>query len=150
MLKDNFEKLYDLLSRSTEDKSLDLNEVLKESVLFFNHLKENLLLAPPEERKEMVHMMQKLYAKLQEVYKIVAQRAGMTEEELYLYSENPSNFSPDQWGLIQDTKKELFDATRQLHSQAEGKGAPPPAPKLDKPTTKKKAAKSRRGHWMKS
>ena len=145
MLKDDFEKLYDLLSRSVEDKSLNLNEVLKESVHFFDELKEELPKAPPSERKEMARMMQQLYAKLQEVYKIIAQRAGMTEEDLYTYSENPSNFSPDQWRLIQDTKQELFESTRQLHSKVEGKGAT--APKQEK---KPKTPKAKRGHWMKS
>lgn len=146
MLKDDFEKLYDMLSRSADDKSLNLSDVLKESVHFFNALKEGLILAPLEERKEMLGMMQQLYSKLQEVYKLIAQRSGMSEEDLYAYSENPSNFSADQWRLMQDTKQELFDVTRQLYSQA---GKKEEAPKLpEKP--KKKVIKTKRSHWTKS
>ncbi len=117
MIKDRFEKLMELIEESKDLQQVNLDPILMQAVQFFEELRQAYALANDHDRKELVLMMQSLYQKLQTVTKKVAEKAGMSEEELYTYSENPSNFSPDQWRMVQETKKKLFESVRQFSSQ---------------------------------
>lgn len=117
MIKEEYKKLLALLEASKDAKNFNLEELLKEAVRFFEQLRSSFPTAPKEQRQEMVEMMSTLHGKIQEISKTVTEASGMTEEELYAYSENPSNFTPEQWRLVQDTRKDLYDSARKL-SQA--------------------------------
>jgi len=152
MIKDEFKRLSELLAQAQDIKSVQLEEILKEAVIFFNDIKEGFLKGTPEEKKEMIRMMTELQSKLQDIYKSVAEKSGMSEEELYVYSENPSNFSPEQWKLMQETKNKLFEATRQLYQKIEGKEKTEALKnKQDKTKTpSKKPPGSKKSGWLKS
>lgn len=113
MIKQEYERLLGLLEQGEKGK---LEEILREAVVFFEALRKQFPTATKEEREEMVHMMTHLHSKLQEVSKTAAESSGMTEDELTAFAENPSNFTPEQWQLVQKTKKELYDSARKFSS----------------------------------
>lgn len=150
MIKEQFEKLMQLIEESTEQKQVNLEPILMQAVQFFEELRKAYAEANDQDRKEITEMMQSLYQKLQSVTKVVAEKAGMSEEELYTYSENPSYFSPEQWRMVQDTKKKLFESVRQFSGQIErekSKKSQRSQAKIDKPKPPKKTKKS---GWLKT
>lgn len=155
MIHEEYERLLGMLEKGTSSDGVPLEEILKEAVAFFERLRSEFPKAEKEEREEMVHMMTKLHAQLQEVAKKTAESAGMSEEELNAFSEDPSNFSPEQWRLVQETKRKLYDSARKFSSSMEkerqqkgtpeGEGAKP-APR----TVKKRVRRPKKKGWMKS
>lgn len=116
MIKKEYERLLGLLEQSARKEGITLEEILRESVVFFEALRKEFPAATKEEREEMVQMMTTLHSKLQEISKTTAEASGMTEDELSAFAENPSNFTPEQWQLVQKTKKELYDSARKFSS----------------------------------
>lgn len=147
MLKDEYTRLLKMIEQATDSEEFSLEEVLKEAVVFFEALRKEFPQASKEDREEMVHMMTHLHATLQEVSKKTAEAAGMSEEDLSAYAENPSNFTPEQWQMVQDTKRQLYDSARKFSSSI-GKDEEEKKPH-SKPV-KKQVRRSRRNQWKKS
>ncbi|MBS0629832.1 MAG: hypothetical protein JSS30_06375 [Verrucomicrobia bacterium] len=143
MIRKEYERLLGLLSQGERVK---LEEVLQEAVVFFETLRKEFPNADKETREEMVQMMTQLHSKLQEVAKTTAEASGMTEEELTAYAENPSNFTPEQWQLVQKTRRELYDSARKFSSTMSEQ--PSEAPK--KKTVKEPVKRAKRQDWTKS
>lgn len=146
MIKKEYERLLGLLEQK---EGLTLEEILREAVVFFEALRKEFPAATKEEREEMVHMMTHLHSKLQELSKTTAEASGMTEDELSAFAENPSNFTPEQWQLVQKTKKELYDSARKFSSSMTEQ------PSEDKELPKKKpfhspTRRAKRQDWTKS
>lgn len=139
----------DLVQRSAS-LEVPLEEILQEAVVFFETLRVEFPKAGKEEREEMVHMMTTLHAKLQEVAKQSAAASGMTEEELNAYSEDPSNFSPEDWQLVQNTRRKLYDSARKFSGAMEeqGEGAPQSTPK--RKGVRPKTRRAKKSGWTKT
>ena len=152
MFKEEYEKLLALLEEGIDLEKMNLEDVLKEAVLFFEELRKEFPNAPKEEREEMIQMMTHLHAKLQEVSKKTAEASGMTEDELSVFAENPSNFTPEQWREVQTTKRKLYDSARKFSSTLEEKkkkeGESPKEGK--KKPIRPRTKRGRRKDWMKS
>lgn len=144
MIKKEYERLLGLLEQGERVK---LEEVLQEAIVFFETLRKEFPNAEKEEREEMVQMMNHLHSRLQEVAKITAEASGMTEEELNSYAENPSNFTPEQWQLVQKTRRELYDSARKFSSTMTDK---PSAEEPKKKTVKFPTKRAKRQDWTKS
>ena len=153
MLRDEYKKLLAFLEQTSVEQ-VKLEEILKEAVLFFEALRQEFPQASQEEREEMIQMMTHLHSKLQEVSKKTAQASGMTEDELSTFAENPSNFSPEQWQLVQATKRKLYDSARKFSSKLDEEhkketpsdSTPKAAPKVIKSPMRRGSRKD----WMKS
>ncbi|MBS0605019.1 MAG: hypothetical protein JSS60_08325 [Verrucomicrobia bacterium] len=152
MLKDEFNRLIALFHEAAEGKTIDLEEVFKQSLDFFGHLKEQILSGTPEDKQEAMRMMSELYNQMMVESKKITERSGMTEEQLVAYAENPANFSKEQWSSIQASKEKIVRAGRDLAKTVESsaKGAPVNAAEgkaEKKHSTEKKGKKSQ---WMRS
>lgn len=152
MFKEEYQKLFELIEKSEKDpQNFSLEEVLTEAAVFFEELRKTYPIASMEERQVMLEMMQTLHKKLQLVSKKLSESTGMTEEEFRVYSENPSNFPPEQWHLIQETRKTLFDSARKL-SQAleqEQQSSPDVQAPRSKPI-RNPTKRAKRKDWKKS
>lgn len=150
MLKDKYHKLIKLIDESIE--KVNLEDILKEAVHFFEELRREFPKADQEQRVEMIQMMNELHERLKKVSLKIAQETGMSEDDLYSLAENPSNFSPDQWQMVQETKKKLYDSVRKFSSSLEEKekGQPPETKELKKPMRPQIKRRSRKSDWMKS
>ncbi|NGX38524.1 MAG: hypothetical protein K1000chlam2_01698 [Chlamydiae bacterium] len=150
MFKDEYKHLLELIEKTSDPQAVSLEEILKEAVLFFETLRKEFPKAPKEEREEMIQMMTHLHAKLQETTKATAEAAGMSEDELSAFSENPSNFTPEQWQEVQSTKRQLYDSARKFSSTLEEKKQPTDDQKPKKKPVRSKARRGKRKDWMKS
>lgn len=93
-------------------------------------------------------MIDEMYEKLQSESKRISEKTGMTEEQLMAFSENPKNYTPDQWRDIQNTKKKMMQMGRVV-----GKILKPSTPKegSEKPLESKKIVrKVKRSDWKRS
>lgn len=150
MIKDEYHRLLQLIENSRDFQKVSLEDILKEAVVFFEALRKEFPAAPKEEREEMIQMMTHLHNRLHEISKETAEASGMTEDELSAFAENPSNFTPEQWQIVQNTRRELYDSARKFSSALEKKkeeaAGEKPAPKAIRSRTRR----SRRKDWLQS
>ncbi|HSX03501.1 MAG TPA: hypothetical protein VLG76_02100 [Rhabdochlamydiaceae bacterium] len=113
-MKEQYQKLFHLIEKANDDKSFKLEDVLREAVAFFDGIRMAYMKASKEEKEELLHMMNGLYRRLQETSKQIGEKVGMSEEGLKDYSENPNNFSPEQWKFLQESKNKLHGSVKAL------------------------------------
>ena len=107
MLKDEFNRLTQLFRDAAEGKSVNLETVFKESLEFFEHLKEQIANGTTEDRMQAIQMMTQMYQQMMAETKRITEKSGMTEEELAAFAENPANFSKEQWDSLQASKQQI-------------------------------------------
>jgi hypothetical protein len=151
MLDDRIQKLMAFFRSIEEGKAVNLNEVVREYLSFFEELKERLQTATPEEKRQLFFLMNEMYTKMLAQSQRLAQRSGLSEEQLLQISENPNNFSQEQWDLLQDTKKNLSSLTKDISKNLSGPKKVEEQ-KASSPKEKEGPKKPRRGRsgWMKS
>jgi hypothetical protein len=147
IMQEEFKRLVELFSLTQEGKSVNLNEVLQESLVFFEKLKETFKEGSEDDKREIMKVMSDMYAKLLEESKNIADRTGMNEDELNRYCENPNNFTPEQWASMQEAKKKMFDSGREISHYLRGKEPPKDAPSL-KEKGDKKTVKVKKDKWI--
>jgi hypothetical protein len=150
MIKKEYERLMQLVEKSAR-LEVSVEEILRESVGFFEKLRAEFPKAGKDQREEMIHMMTTLHERLQQVSKESAEGAGMSEEDLNAYAEDPRNFTPEQWQMVQETRRKLYDSARKfsatMDEQSRGiLGERAPKRKSIKPQTRR----AKRGDWTKS
>lgn len=153
MIKEEYKRLLGMLENSLRPGGPSLEEILKEAVVFFETLRAEFPTAEKEEREEMIQMMSDLHSRLQQISKATAKASGMSEEELAAFAENPSNFSPDQWQIVQATKRKLYDSARKFSSSMNKEKREGQAPEGEAPKTKpirKRTRRTKRSDWTKS
>ena len=149
MFKDEYKRLLALIEKTSDPQAVSLEEILKEAVQFFETLRKEFPKAPKEEREEMIQMMTHLHSKLQETTKSTAEAAGMSEDELAAFSDNPSNFTPEQWQEVQGTKRQLYDSARKFSSSLSEKRSTE-SKEIKKKPIRPKTRRGKRKDWMKS
>ncbi len=148
MIKDEFNRLTKLFHEAAEGKQINLEEVFSESLAFFEHLKEQIAKGSIEEKKEAMAMMAEMYTKMMEDTKKICEQSGMSEEQLISFAENPSNFSPEQWQTIQESRDKIYKAGQNLAKTIQDQRAPPAA--KTKGEQAEKGKKPKKSQWMRS
>jgi hypothetical protein len=149
MIKEEYKRLLGLVEQCQDAGKVTLEEILKEAVVFFESLRKEFPKASKEHREEMIQMMTHLHARLQEVSKETAEASGMTEEELSTFAENPSNFTPEQWQVVQASRRQLYDSARKF-SSALNKAEATDSKEVKKKPIKSRARRSKRKDWLQS
>ncbi|MBI3236448.1 MAG: hypothetical protein HYZ48_01870 [Chlamydiales bacterium] len=159
MLREELKRLMDLFSEGAEGKPIHLEEVFKEAFAFFGKLNDLLKEGDQEEKKEALSMMNELYTHMTKESKRMCEKTGMTEQQLAKYAENPSNFSPQQWGAIQEAREKMTQAGTHLAKSIEEllpdeqRAALRSQPLKKKEKTEKPGGvpkKSKKSKWLKS
>lgn len=154
-MKEEFDRLMKVFAERQEGKHIDLNEMLRQALGFFNELKEAFLNAKTEqEKKEIMNMVNQMYAVLISQSKQIIQSSGMTNEEIAAYVQNPDNFTTDQWKLMQSTREQIQSSSKEIaqylrKNENEGAITPPPSSSR-KEGEKKKPTPPSRDQWMKT
>lgn len=149
MLDDRIQRLMAFFRSIEEGKAVNLHEVVREYLAFFEELKERLKSAGPEEKKQLFFLMNEMYTKMLAESQKIAQRSGLTEEQLLQLSENPNNFSQEQWQLLQETKKNLSTVSKEIAKNvSSSKKESKESPSSDKEGPKK--PRRGRSNWMRS
>jgi hypothetical protein len=156
MLKDEFSRLMSLFAEAGEGKPVNLEWLFAETFTFFEHLNLQLKNGTPDEKTDALRMMNEMHAELTRETKRICERSGLSEEQLEVSSENPSNYSPEQWKLIQEAKAKMGTAGLALMDSVKDLNIPKtPGTKtlLPEPEAPKKQAppkKTKKSNWMRS
>lgn len=144
-LKEECQQLSDLFRRAAEGQSIDLQQVFAQSLQFFERLKVELKEEDPQRRQEAMAMLMEIYQHMIKDTKFICETSGMTEEQLIAFAENPTNFSPEQWTSIQESREKIFHAGEDLAKALE---------QLSHPQIKKNpqdpSKKIKKSGWMRS
>ena len=114
MFKDRFDELMKIFHEGAEGKSIDIKQLFSQSLALFEDLKQELKNASPEEKNDLMRMMTDMYKQMLQETKKISQNSGMSEERLLAYSENPSNFTPAQWEMLQESRMKIHKAGQGL------------------------------------
>lgn len=148
MLKDDFDHIMNYFKQTAEGKDLNLQELCKESLGFFDKVRQTIEKGNDKEKEEALLIMSDMYQNLMGETKKLAANSGMTEEQLLAFAENPMNFSPDQWKMIQNTRSTMTDTSQSVADYL--KTVQPDSEKPEKPESPKKPKRPSRDNWMKS
>lgn len=144
-LKEECQQLSDLFRRAAEGQSIDLQQLFTQSLQFFAQLKQELQQEDLQRRQEAMVLLKEIYQHMIKDTQLICEASGMTEEQLIAFAENPSNFSPEQWTSIQESREKIFHAGEELAQTLE---------QLSNPQIKKKARdpskKVKKSNWMRS
>ncbi len=147
-MSQEFKKIMDFFAKSPEEKAEGLGEVFEESIAFFERFKHIMVSGSDEEKEEMRKNIMAMQEQIQQETERVLEETGMSEEEIQKIAQDPSQFSPDQWELIQSAQGQIHkqaEDIEKIRKDLEG-GSEVAAPK--KRTGKKRARQ--KGPWMKS
>jgi hydroxymethylglutaryl-CoA reductase len=114
MFEEDIKKLLSYFTQISEGKQVNLNEMVKEFLVFFEKLKQELRIADEAQKREIFALMNDMHKKLLAETKKISEKTGMTDDQLLKFIENPSNFSPDQWQTIQEAKTKMKHASEEL------------------------------------
>lgn len=137
-----------LYERASEGTGTSVQEIFRKSLQFIEHLKKQLLAGTTEEKEEAIRMMRELHERMKNHTKMVCENSGISEEQLIADAENPSNFTPEQWRKMQDSRKKLADAGKDLIQLLKVQKAA--IEERKKLPSQKKRKKPKKSHWIRS
>lgn len=158
MLQEEFSRLIYMYQLAAEGKSGSVHELFQKSLEFIEHLKQELVKGDEEEKEAAIRMMRELYECMKAHTQLMCKQAGISEEQLIANSENPSNFTPEQWRNMQESKERLANAGKELvkiyqTQKTLEKALPNPESLMSKPSPEKKekkGKKTKKSDWMRS
>ncbi|MFZ4099330.1 MAG: hypothetical protein ACOYKZ_03260 [Chlamydiia bacterium] len=127
-----------------DNSKATLEELVEASVRVFSLLAEAIKNPEAPDSKHLLDLVQKLKTKLETEAQSALQSAGMTEEDLKVFLEDPNNFSPQEWEQLQSMRGEMNKASQQFMQNAMGTafgGASPALPAPGKEQQKPSAQK---------
>lgn len=120
-MKDEFDRIMEFFNLSPEEKEGRLQEVFEDSVEYFERFKHVIMNGTQEEKQEAVKKVMILKKKIEEETKRVCEKTGLTPEQLTSFTNDPKNFSPEQWNAIEGAKKRLDKGVSELKKEVKEK-----------------------------
>lgn len=143
-MHEELKRIMEFFDLDTDQKTEHLGDVFKDTVEFFNRFKHVLEKGSAEEKKAMIEEVLKLQEKLELETNEMCDTMEMNEDELKEFSENPENFSEEEWQTIQEAKQRLESQASEIEDVIGFDQAKEPK----KAKSKKSRSKSKK--WMKS
>jgi hypothetical protein len=161
MIQDEFSRLVFMYHEAGEGKGASVEQIFKKTLDFIEQLRQVLVAGDDEDKQAAHRMIAELYKCMQELTQTISKRSGVSEEQLLANSENPANFTPDQWRSMQESKERLANAGKGLAELLErDKGLKervqaqtPESLMSKKPSSEKKehkGKKPKKSDWMRS
>jgi hypothetical protein len=122
-----------------EGSNATLEQLVDASVRVFGLLAEAIQDPDSKQSQHLLDLVNQLKTRLEDESKKALTEAGMTEDDLKQFLDNPSNFSPEEWEQLQGIRGEMMKAGQQFTESAIGLQPPQEAPK---------GRPSRRQEWM--
>ncbi|MCY3974092.1 MAG: hypothetical protein OXF02_00895 [Simkaniaceae bacterium] len=156
-----FERIMEFFTLSPEKKEEKLQEVFEDSVEYFERFKHVMANGTPEEKKQAIDHVMLMKKRIEEETKQICAKTGMTEEQLAQFSNDPNNFSPDQWETIRSAKEKLESGVDELKKTVRDAGVVPlhgprevkrerPAKEKAEGDVKKKKRRKQPKNWLPS
>lgn len=142
MAHEEYNKIIDFFSLPPEEKSQNLEEVFKNTVEFFDRFQYILMNGTPEEKKEMIQEVLELQKKLKLETEHMCQITGLSEEELKQFSQDSTNFSDEEWEVIQNAKAQIEEKASEISGHVKFNENEPKAASKGSSKKKKKWVKT--------
>lgn len=137
---EDIHKVMDDLRKSVDASgNIDLPFVLQEVISLFDRVKVMLPTTNAEERTKVFKAIAEMHEFLQGETKRLASKSGLTETQMVRFSENPDNFTKEQWNLIGAVKTKMGDQAREIKDVM--KTLSGPALEVSPPSRKEKTSK---------
>ncbi|MDN3508422.1 MAG: hypothetical protein P0S93_00050 [Candidatus Neptunochlamydia sp.] len=148
-MEDEFDRIMEFFNLSAEEKERRLQQVFEDSVEYFERFKYVMMNGTSEEKQEGVKKVMILKRKIEEETKRVCDKTGLTPEQLAAYSNDPKNFSQEQWNAIEEAKKKLDEGVGSLKDATKEKKESGAASKGEGGALKEKKKKPPK-NWIQS
>jgi Spy/CpxP family protein refolding chaperone len=128
MVPDDFKKILHWISQGIAGgQGASFDGVLKETTRFFERIKEVFQTGTEEEKREMMRSLKEMHEVMVAETRALCAKTGMTEEQLASFTENPQNFTTEQWQKIQQARQSMHDSGRVIGRSMERllSGKPP-------------------------
>lgn len=147
-LQKDFDALMEKFQRETDKKGqINLFDLFKESLHLFEKLKDVLKNCSEEDKKQVFAMMAEMHQFMMRETRKIAEKTGMTEDQLMRFSENPDNFTSSQWKSLEVIKEKLENTAQDLKGLL--RTDTPNKPNEHKPHAKPHKA-TKKDRWMRS
>ena len=112
---DDIHKVMDNLRKSVDASgNIDLPFILQEVIGLFDRVKGVLPTTNLEERTKIFKAIGEMHEFLQSETKRLASKSGLTEVQMVRFSENPDNFTKEQWDLISSVQSKMGDQAKEI------------------------------------
>jgi len=109
---------FEALFKDFDSLSMDkIEQLVHESLKFFEALKEKLQSPNEEERKEAQQIALEIQKKLEEQAEKAFKATGLTRSELDAFLSTQQNFTNEEWNTLERTQKELSEYNTSLYRQ---------------------------------
>lgn len=122
-----------------EGSNATIEQLVDASVRVFGLLSEAIQDPDSKQSQHLLDLVNQLKKRLEEESQKALKDAGMTEDDLKQFLDNPNNFSPEEWQQLQGIRGEMMKAGQQFTESAIGMQPTQEAPKGRAP---------RRQEWM--
>mgnify|MGYP001410560270 CR=1 FL=1 len=116
-MDDEFEKILRFFDLKDSEKQEHLKEIYTDAFEFFNRFKHIMQNGTRDEKKEAVKKLNYLKSRIEKETEQVAEKTGLTKEQLSEYANNPGNFDPEMWNFIQKEREKLETNSKKLDSK---------------------------------
>lgn len=145
MIHEDFERLVQLFTQAEKGEEVSLEKAIREATALFDNIKASLEKATPEEKLALVGELNQMYALLAKETQRVAEKTGMSEEQILASVDTPAAYTPEQWKMLQDAKDKLFKSGNMINKMIKT-----PEGEALAPEKSKKVFKTQRSDWLKS
>ena len=114
IVEDIYKVMDDLRKSVDASGNIDLPYVLQEVISLFDRVKVMLPTTNAEERTKVFKAIAEMHEFLQGETKRLASKSGLTEVQMVRFSENPDNFTKEQWNLISTVKAKMGEQAREI------------------------------------
>jgi len=91
----------------TNVEEINFDEVVKESLALFDEITHIMKNGSKEEKEEIASAMESINKKVTEQFDTLCEDLGISKEEVNKLVGDPSNFSPEIWGVMQNLQEGL-------------------------------------------
>lgn len=125
MLRDEFETIIEMLDSKMSKSPQALQELLVRVKTFFHQMNQEFQVANQQEKEELLKMLSSLQGKLQDRITQFCNESGISEDQIYHMSQDVSSLPPEQRELVQSTKNEISEASKNIRTHLSKKYTEP-------------------------
>lgn len=115
IITDDIQHLMKELQKSVDvNGSVNLQLLLQEALRLFENLKTVLPGTTEAERKKIIEKMAEMHTFLMGESKRLSSQTGLSEAQILRFSENPDNFTREQWDLLKGVKGVMDTQSRDI------------------------------------
>ena len=98
----------------------DINAVMDKSLAMYRDISEQFLHASPDEREKLTEALTEIGQSFEARFDALAEKMGMTKDELLGAMQDPSNYTPEVLESVQNFQKSVDNEKKKITAKANG------------------------------